>query len=157
MASLCTKQRIWFAGCRSWRSPAALDPVSPLVGRLIKSAAASPVGMCFPNLFTVQEARDSLRLKRSFSLGPSQSWVEVGFCYPALPWGTGQAAQELLALTKDQCPLGVLKGRGRACPLWVAQVSEDPSENEVRGAERGSPGGTGSLQRPSSKGPSGAQ
>ena len=65
----------------------------------------------------------------------------MGFCYPALPWGTGQAAQELLALTKDQCPLGVLKGRGRACPLWVAQVSEDPSENEVRGVERGSPGG----------------
>lgn len=78
----------------------------------------------------------------------------MGFCYPALPWGTGQAAQELLALTKDQCPLGVLKGRGRACPLWVAQVSEDPSENEIRGAERGSPGGTGSLQRSSSKSPS---
>lgn len=108
--------------------------------------------MGFPNHFTIQEARDSLHLKMSFFLGPSQSWVEVGFCYLALPWGTGQAAQELLALTKDQCPLGVQKGQGRACPLWVAQVSEDPSENKIRGAERGSPGGTGSLQRSSSKG-----
>ena len=75
--------------------------------------------MGFPNCFTIQEARDSLRLKKSFFLGPSQSWVEVGFCYLALPWGRGQAAQELLALTKDQCPLEVQKGQGRACPLWV--------------------------------------
>lgn len=90
--------------------------------------------MCFPNLFTVQEARDH-SLKRSFSLGPSQSWVEVGL----LPcFALGHRAGSPGAVGTDQGPVSTwgAESSGRACPLWVAQVSEDPSENEVgRGGE----------------------
>lgn len=96
-------------------NPAALDPVSPLVGRLIKFVAASPVGMCFPNLFTVQEARDSPLEKELFTVHLRAGWRWASVTLLCL--GTGQAAQELLAL--DQGPVSTWGAErpGRACPL----------------------------------------
>lgn len=105
--------------------------------------------------------------QRSFFWGPPWSWGEVGSVTHHLPFsvsltggsrGTGQASLDLLALARDQGPLGGLKAEEQLVLSVQHRSARTPVRTESEEWTWGVMGARGSLQRSSPEGPeAGAQ